>query len=77
MRKFLLFLLTGIVVLLHAGEADEEGLRILNAVPRGNIESLSQANMVLVVFSEPMVPLSALTGEVRFPLEIEPPIEGK
>ena len=76
MRKFLLFLLTGIV-LLHAEEADEEGLRILNAVPRGSIESLSQANMILVVFSEPMVPLSAITGEVSFPLEIEPPIEGK
>ena len=76
MRKYLLFLLTGIV-LLHAGEADEERLRILNAVPRGSIESLSQANMILVVFSEPMVPLSAITGEVSFPLEIEPPIEGK
>jgi hypothetical protein len=56
----------------------QNGLRVVNAGPVGEVASLAEANEVRVVFSEPMVALGKIPDVVAAPFfKIEPAVVGK
>ncbi len=74
-QKFFVLLIAGFFTLALAQQKD---LRVITMTPNGELTSLSQAQQIVVTFSEPMVALQAVPiGEGSGPLVIEPKAKGK
>ena len=60
MRRLVAVLWVGLVMLAQASPEQSRSLRVLSAAPSGALESLSDANEIRMIFSEPMVPLGRM-----------------
>lgn len=70
MRRFVLSaasLLVALATLVTTVDTQSASLRVIDASPRGEVNQLSEANEIRVVFSEPMIPLG------RTPSNAAPP----
>src|ERR1051325_9701323 len=66
-----------LLLLLAASASAADGLRIVSAGPVGEIASLSEANEIRVVFSEPMVVLGKIPSTVTAPyFHLTPAVKG-
>jgi len=61
-----------------AAAQSEGGVKIISAIPAGDLSGADQAQQIVVVFDRPMVPLGALPeGAGSGPLALDPAVAGK
>jgi hypothetical protein len=78
--KNLSFIALAILILAMSSPAvaQQKGLQVLVASPRGELASTDQANSVFVTFNQAMVPLAAVSSQPQTGImEIRPQIAGK
>ena len=77
MKRFLLLVLPALLCAAADARAQPPALTIVNASPQGEVASLSEANEIRIVFSEPMVTLGRIPEKVTAPfVRISPAIPG-